>query len=112
MITDCKQMRKLLFFLAVTSNMQSFKLSNNSTRTCHESSSKNFFGHIKRLTKTGDFEKMLALVFQVKGKYLDQIFKLFTPNTSFNIQKRFKFTPTFKFITYAFTQYTERISDA
>ena len=72
MITDCKQMRKLLFFLAVTSNMQSFKLSNNSTRTCQESSSKNFFGHIKRLTKTGDFEKMLALVFKVKGKYLDQ----------------------------------------
>ena len=79
MITDCKQMRKLLFFLAVTSNMQSFKLSNNSTRTCQESSSKNFFGHIKRLTKTGDFEKMLALVFKVKGKYLDQIFKFFTP---------------------------------
>ena len=79
MITDCKQMRKLQFSLAVTSNMQSFKLSNNSTRTCQESSSKNFFGHIKRLTKTGDFEKMLALVFKVKGKYLDQIFKFFNP---------------------------------
>ena len=73
MITDYKQMRQLLFCLAVTGNMQLFELAKvfkKSTRRYQGSSSKNFLGHIKGLTKIGNFEKMFALVSRVKGKYL------------------------------------------
>ena len=70
---------------------------NDPARTYQGSSSKNFLGHIKRLTKIGNFEKMLALVSKVKGKYLGQIFKFFTPTSKKFYMKSLKWREAAKY---------------